>query len=707
MLRAILILSFVILIANTCLGAVHFPSGQKACIVASPSTELDRRLVSQLRAYLQAVLHKEPQVVAKLSLVPATAPAIVLTHAGESNPLSLTPPGDSPEGFALATGRAGQHSLVVAVGKTDRGLKRAVQRLILKGQQAQGGLEIPDLKLAERPWIQEREYAVSPWVPQQVRGAFVNPYADQRVNIWLCGDEQLAKYVEMFDWFGFSGLQLLETSYSYSLFGSPEAFQDRQKRFAKLAKENGQNISLWVWAAEFNGYGWIDPDVSYTPVAGKSAFDDPKVRHGFEKYYNHYAELAPYVDRLIGHFYDPGNLKNQQDVFNYMRLLEQRFKTRNPKIKLSIDSWAAGPDFLQKLVDNGFKDYLLLEMSMPNLYKPGQREQLHQEAKRLDLNIGIWGWYTTEYETDQLASMYVNAQVLKDFYQQIKNGVDKIYPLQYWSEMEAHHLNNIYSMYAAGQLLWDPDRDPDEILKELTEGIWGPQNGPKVLAALKLIEDARSGPTWNTYWWTMPGYRLGTEDPAQDLQRAESALRELQAMKPDSTFVPKFPLPVSPETLVDLMLPHVRQIRAFAQFRLELDQIRAATRAGKSKNELSRRIAELWQPIPEYDTWIGTFGQPESRMQEILLRKLGEEAGVAVNEPAWLRARDADRLLQKLQNRQRASRGEWRFKNSEVNEFFWSPAKFQSRLDKLVADGWVEKAGEDTYRLVNWSHYAR
>ena len=137
-----------------------------------------------------------------------------------------------------------------------------------------------------------------------------------------------------------------------------------------------------------------------------------------------------------------------------------------------------------ELADNGFKDYLLLPVSFPEAYKPGDRESLHRQAKKLGLKLGIWGWYTTEYETDQLASMYVNGQVLKSVYRQMKDGALAIHPVEYWSEMEAHHLNNIYSMYVASQLLWDPDRDPHAILVELTNAIWGPTNGPVGLKAL-------------------------------------------------------------------------------------------------------------------------------------------------------------------------------------------------------------------------------
>ena len=444
----------------------------------------------------------------------------------------------------------------------------------------------------------------------------------------------------------------------------------------------------------------------YNPPRGVSAFDDPAVRRGFEKYYNIYAELAPYVDRLIGHFYDPGHLEDRADVFRYMHLLESKFRARNPKIKMAIDTWGAGDDYPQALMQNGFRDYLLLEMSMPNLYKPGQREQLHTEAKQLGMDLGIWGWYTTEYETDQQPSMFVNAQVLQHFYRGIRDGAARIQPVRYWSEMDAHHINNIYSLYAAGQLLWNPDRDPDEILSEIAWGIWGPVNGPKVLRALKLIQDVRSGPTWDTYWWTMPDYRLGTPNASDDLLRAETCIAELSVMQTDSAFVPKIPLPYPPGVLIELMLPQLRQIREFAGFRVELNRIRDEIPRGLAGPELSKQLSGIWQPIPEFDTWIGTFGQPEARIQEILLRKMAADHGVMLQEPKWVRPRDAERLLQKIQHVQYRHATEVHFKASDMNEFWWTAEKLQDRLDKLVADGSVEKLGDGSYRLADWRNFA-
>jgi hypothetical protein len=708
--------------ATACFASVELSVGKTAYVVASPKSTLEKKKLDQLSAYLSAVLHKDPAIVSSLSSVPPASPAIVLALKGETNPLGTTAP-ESPEGFGLVTGKSEGRPVIVAVGNTDLGLKRAVQTLVIKSRQNESGLEIPDLNLTEKPWIPQREWALCPWVPWNVRGTYVNPYVDQRGNIYKFSERQQAKYVEMFDWFGYNGTQLIEASLSWSYFGSMESYHDQLKKLARMARENGHQVTFWVWAAQFNDYGWVDTDLVYKPSAGQTAFDDPQVRKGFEKYYDHYAEMAPLVDRLIGHFYDPGQLSNRQDVFSYMRLLESKFKAKNPKIKMSIDMWAANPGYFDELVKNGFKDYLILENSLADyvpvhpdgaqtlrvgndsITHPAMRAEIHEKAKQLGLSLGLWGWYDTEYETDQQASMYVNGQLLKSFVQEVKNGAAKIHPLEYWSEMDANHLNNLCSMYIAAQLLWNPERDPDELMAEFAEGVWGPRNGPKVLKALKLIEDVRTGPNWDTYWWTMSPYRRGTSDPAEDLKRVESILADLQSLKPDQAFVPKFPVPVSGDTLVDMMLPYLRQIRDYAEFRIELDGIKAAWKSGASKDDISQRLAKAWKPIPEYDTWIGVFGQTERRMQEIQLRKFAKEAGVKLEEPSWLRAQDAGRLLQKIQNVQRQKKQELDFKISDLNEFMWTDEKLNNRFEKLIADGWVIKVSENTYRLVNWPDY--
>lgn len=687
---------------------VRFARGEVAHIVANPHTHLERRMLDRLAKYLQAVQGREPVIVDNLRAVTRHAPAIVLINGKEARALELNPDSEAPESFALATKRLNDHDIVAIAANTDLGLKRGVQRLIIRSRQDGNGLEVPSLDVSETPWIPEREWAVAPWIPEYLVGPMLiaNPFADKRMDIWLYSRQQIADYVDMFDSFGFSGVQFQDTCFSWATSGSVDAFHDRVRLFAEGAKTNRQKVSLWLWGASFNQYGWYDPDVTYVPSPGNTAFNDSTVRRTFEKYYDYYTDLAPSVDRVIGHFYDPGKLTNQNDVFNYMHLLEAKFRARNPRIKMAIDMWAANPDYFNKLVDNGFRDYLILEQS--HWLEPGLRERIHEQANRLGIQLGLWGWYDTEYETDQLPSMYVNCSVLKELYQQLKNGAAKIHPYSYWSEMEAHHLNDIYSMYVAGQLLWNPDRDPHEILHELTDAIWGPNNCDKVYEALRVIEDTRSGPSWNTYWWTSKEYRLGTKDPQEDHDRADAALTVLQSMKTDESFVAKIPLPFPPATFIEAMIPHLRQIRAFAEFRLQFRSVETGIQDRLSKDELARRITKAWKPIPEYDTWIGIFGQIERRRQESMLRTAAATAGIKLVSPEWLDQENAHRLLLALQTKQSQGTAEWCFKMDDVMSFLWAndaKYKIEDSLQILIAQGWVEKVTEESYRLIDWQNY--
>jgi hypothetical protein len=706
-------------LASTLLGrpaaraeAVAFPAGEPTHIVFQPETGLQRGVGARLADYLGQVLGKAAQFDPRIEAVSAGLPVFILSAGGREPSSGISAPANSPEAFTIETRAVEGHEAVVVVGKTESGLKRGVQRLIMASQQRSTGLIIPDLKTAQSPWIAHREWALAPWDPNFARGMFHNPNADKRLNVYLYGDDQIANYVAMFDEFGFNGCQLLESCNGFHDHGSPEAFQSVLQKYARAAHAQGEEVTDWVWAAQFDGYGWVDPAVTYHAQKGMTAYDDPKVRATFEKYYDLYAALAPDVDRLIAHFFDPGSL-SREDVFSCLGLLRDKFRARNPRIKLAVDFWAvangdqgkAAADYMQELADHGFGDALLLETSLPSFWPAGQREALHEAAKRRGLQLGVWGWYTTEMETDQMPTMHVNAHLLSRFYRQIKDGVDRIQPLTYWSEMEAYHLNDIFTMYAAAQLLWNPERDPDQILREIADGIYGARNGEAVYRALKLIEDTRSGPTWDTYWWSRPGYRLGTADPASDLRRADDAIAAFEAMTPDRAFVPKFRLPFPPATWIELTLPHLRQIRRFADFRLKMAAIRAEAKQGASKPRLTQLAQAAWRPVPEYNTWIGIWGQPEALEQEKMLGKLAHELGLALKAPGWVRFRDAGRLLETIQNRQRFSATPSEFKLAEGGSLRWSVEKTRDLMQLLADNGEVEKAADGGYRLVDWDEY--
>lgn len=685
---------------------------QQVVIVDLTGGNGDAAAIRHLSEYLESCLGRKPQVTGAIVRT-GTEALIFLGGADLAARYSLDPvTGGSDESYSLATALQGG-PLAVISGKTARGVKRGIQRFIfLTRQEPDGSLRIPAVAAAEKPWQPTREYMLVNWSPNDVRTRFSNRMVNKQVDVvYRYGDEQIRRYVEMFDELGFTGVQLGESSVSWSMAGSKEAYQDRIRRIAQAAHAVGQKVSYLFWAAEFN-VGWIDPGMVYQPQPGDSAFEDPAVRAYFTKYYDHYVKMAPYVDLVIGHWFDAGRLKSIDDVISYQKLLRDKMRASNPQLRFAVNTWGH-PEFFDALIDAGMNDFLLLEMSMPFAVSAEKRSEFRRRAKQNGFDVGIWGWYMTEYETDQVPNMHVNGHIMKEYINSVRTGPEKILPSSYWSEMEAYHLANIYTMYQTAQLLWNPDRDPDELLHEITDAIWGPKDAPYIFDALKLIEDTRSGNSWSTFSYRSAGRQDGTEDPHRDADRARESLSRLATRVPDPEYVPKLTLPVSRTTLLEIMLPHLEQIRRFAEFRLAFKQVEASAAAGASKETLRKRIAAIWHPIPEFDTWIGTYGQAEAWRQDRMIAKFCEQLGILPPVPAWKRSRDRHRVLQEIQGDQRVLPDAKIVDPAQISDEFHLHMDLgedreysRSLLDELVEAGQLEKVDDDQYRLTRWEDTA-
>jgi hypothetical protein len=227
-----------------------------------------------------------------------------------------------------------------------------------------------------------------------------------------------------------------------------------------------------------------------------------------------------------------------------------------------------------------------------------------------------------------------------------------------------------------------------------------------VVAALELVQDVRSGPSWETYWWTRPTHRLGTEDPEGDLHRAESSLKALGAMELDEDFVPKLPLPWPPEVFIELLVPHLEQIRLYASFRVQVQALRQAAEVGAPKAELEAMLRDAWQPVPEFGTWVGTFGLWEVREQKQVVHALRQQYGLNVSDPAWFRHLEADRLLQTLRSYQHKAALPVSISPSGGVEFYWPEGYLPDRIELLHSLGLLEKIDDDLYQLTNWQPWA-
>jgi len=216
---------------------------------------------------------------------------------------------------------------------------------------------------SKNPWIKERETILCGWKPDYNRGKVNNMNMNLAVDFYSLSNRQLKDYVRMIKACGFTGIQIADDCSHWRWYNNYEVCHDKMKVLCEALREEGMKATLWVWAANFNGYGWVDDTVVYEPKNGGKAYDDPDVFATFNKYYDIYAEFAPYVDRLVLHFYDPGYLTDLDDVISFTRLIEAKFKAINPDIELGIDTWSCPDEFPQKLIDAGFEKAMLMEVN--------------------------------------------------------------------------------------------------------------------------------------------------------------------------------------------------------------------------------------------------------------------------------------------------------------------------------------------------------
>lgn len=474
-------------------------------------------------------------------------------------------------------------------------------------------------------WIPEREPIITLWNTNYSRGIFLNDSTSLKTDIMSFSDEQLYEYVRMLKYCGFTGIQVTDMCSAWAGAGGYEFVHERIRILADAAHSLGMKFTLWVWGSEFTGYGWVDNSVTYSSEGYRFAYENPDVIATFEKYYSIYAELADCCDRVIAHYYDPGNLHQSEDVAYFAKMLSDKLLAVNPGIDFGVSCW------VDKFDKNAFIAALGNDIT---LYEAGHQDdetayhQFRGFCRGNGCRLGTWAWNTCEMEIDQLAQMNFNPHIIQSVYQTAAKYDDIAKPA-YWSEMDSNHVVNIFSLYCAGQLLIDPSGTPEELTDEIALAAAGPEYADAFADILRLIETARSGESWNTYWWSDEDYILKSSAyPAKEiLAESEKALAVLHEMIDKKVPSYTLPLPLELHELLRLMVPQIAQIKAFAEFRIGLSEAAKMLHDGSPAEAVQAKLAAIGTPVSEYNTVTGLWGQIEARAQQEMLSEFCEANG--------------------------------------------------------------------------------
>ena len=489
-------------------------------------------------------------------------------------------------------------------------------------------IRVPSEVYSVEPWIEEREAIVTLWNTNYSRGAYLDSDVSLKNNLIDYSEQQLYEYVKMLKYCGFTGIQVTEMCSTWAGVGSYEASHEKIRMIADAAHSLNMKFTLWVWGAEFADCGWVDREEEYKGVDGKLSFDNPEAVAFFEKNYDIYASLADCCDRVIGHYYDPGNLYTAEEIAFYAKMLKDKMQAVNPDIDFGISCWV---DVYDKnvFIDIVGNDVTLYECGYHSV--EADYESFREEISEFDCQMGTWAWNTCEMEIDQLAQMNFNMEIIRSVYQTARK-YDEIAKPNYWSEMDSYHVLNVFSLFCAGQLLIDPDMESEELYDRIATATVGPKYSYDFAEMLSIIQDARSGYSWDTYFWSSPNYILKSDSYEAELikTRCDNVLPILDEMINGGVESYTLPLPISLQDVLKLMKPHLVQIRDYAQFRIDLAQLENDYAAGMEKEEVEKRLYEISTPISSYNCVIGAWGQIEARAQYEMVLEFCEKSGCTV-----------------------------------------------------------------------------
>lgn len=554
------------------------------------------------------------------------------------------------------------------------------------------------------PWIEEREPIITLWNVNWSRGAYMDNAVSVKNNVMYYTEDQLYEYVKMMKYCGFTGIQVTDMCAAWAGLGSWQAVHEKIRIMADAAHSLDMSFTLWVWGSEFSDCGWADETVKYLGD-GKPGREDEEVVATFEKYYNIYADLADCTDRVICHYYDPGNLRDVEDIAFFANMLREKFEAVNPNVDFGISCWK---DEYEKdvYIDVLGNDITLYEQGYRD-NPAGQYGEFRGDIQEYGCRLGTWAWNTCEMEIDQLAQMHFNMDYIRSVYQTARE-YDYIAKPSYWSEMDSYHVLNVFSLYCAGQMLINPDMEDDDLFHQISTAAVGEEYADMFAEMLDIIQDARTGSTFDTFFWSREDYILKSDEyPAESiLARCNVCIPVLQEMIDNKLESNTLPLPISLNDVLRMMMPHMQQIKAYAEFRIALADLEEQYNSGESLEIITEQLQEIAEPIKSYNCVIGAWGQVEARAQHEMITEFCARVGIEeVPENATFRANRKQHIYMQLVSYQLGKQEPYHISDPYYQLGYAYGEETYALIDELIEEGLFIREQDGSVYLADWENY--
>lgn len=471
-----------------------------------------------------------------------------------------------------------------------------------------------------RPFIATREVMVC--CPNAVYWNAMAPAQKDRFFIPRWSPDRLRRHLAMLHAFGFNAIQTSAAGQLPLNAGVEDAaWEAKMVLLMQTAREMGMSVTFFKW-------GSFLYDNAKRAYLGDLDWHAPADRALLEAEYRHQARYAPYVDRVITHWVDPGGPKTDCPECSIDTAVEMHnrivslFAEANPRVSSYFSTWAMnwidwphwrGYEGVQTVAGHPALDQSVgIALECSNFSSDGltvdPQARLDAAAfaaiTRAGRKVGIWCWYTGDIEIQP--SLHVHTALLERYFRHLgaaaPDGMD-------WHTIDDCSSGlNMHNLFIAGRLMRDPSLDAGDLLDEYVAGLVGDRAAPAVRAGLDAIELARGRslrygidvsraelappgaerrPTLDTRWLA---------DAAQQVAAA-AALVEPLTLAP--TRDAAWPVTMPPAEFVEELKAHLHAVGRMLEVLQAVWDVRERAAGGASPAELEAAITAV--PIIPFD----------------------------------------------------------------------------------------------------------
>ena len=461
--------------------------------------------------------------------------------------------------------------------------------------------------MSKQPFIRTREAILSDPYDAYVANT---PSIQRRYIYQLWPLKRIFRYIDMLAEFGFNSVMLTDLAEDYCCMGyrlSQDEWSRKLHAICAYAKGKGLSRTLFVW-----GSGAVGPDSS---KMNKDQLLNwtfwhpcPCVKGGnaaLDRHYSLQARHAPHFDHLVTHWGDPGGCRGGKCTFNTTMELHNRmlaaFRKQNADIASTFSLWAMHtPDFGGKWpgyesVETVLRAGVLprdVGVAMHGRFRRDQARAIVKSGRR----AGVWAWYLADDEV--MPSIHVHTKVMGEYFNALPAEASRLVS---WHTVDSNcHLLNVPSLYVAAQLLIDPSRDADRLLREFCNRAFG-KAGEGFATGLSAIARTRCQSDYMRLarllvGLTFKGAPDEHEQPEEHLRIVRAARKVVDRLKVDRSHKSDLPLVINPARFLEELRIHLRAIEQYAAFRSAFAK---AMRRGTAVTESS--MPPVDKPGPHMD----------------------------------------------------------------------------------------------------------